>query len=312
MAETLNVNVLVAAKDEYTSQFVTTIIPYLYKIIKEIYTESQRNNIRRIVSLSNFQLELKKSPYWATFKLEEILKDIKADLPYLMDLITAIFVSHVKILACVKLSSDNKSIKLKVPDLNTFLHKIIINICENCYYNPQIIHESKEAIVNIISNCIKETIVKQIPIDYILSEYLSGVFEEEEQDDFSDMKREDFIMNGNGNGNGNGNENVPENTQFDDEEFMGETKDIELKHTNGNFENFKDLKNKKEVNINKEEINDSDDDSVESFGLDDNDIDNDNYNYNDNDNDNDNDNYNDNNNNIETEKIDKKEDPTLF
>tara|TARA_B100000287_G_scaffold435051_1_gene501604 strand:- start:4359 stop:5258 length:900 start_codon:yes stop_codon:yes gene_type:complete len=299
MAETLNVNVLVAAKDEYTSQFVTTIIPYLYKIIKGIYTESQRNNIRRIISMSNFQLELKKSPYWATFKLEEILKDIKTDLPYLMDLITAIFVSHVKILACVKLSSDNKSIKLKVPDLNTFLHKIIINICENCYYNPQIINESKEVIINLISNCIKETIVKQIPIDYILSEYLSGVFEEEEQEDFSDMKREDFIMNGNENENENenGNENVPENTQFD-EEIVGETKDIELKHTTGNFENFKDLKNKKEVNINKEEIDDSDDDSDDSFGLDD--IEN----YNDNDDDNDGD--------IETEKIDKKEDPTLF
>ena len=182
MSETLNVNVLVAAKEEYTKQLISSIQAPLYDIIKKIYTNSQKNNIRREISYSNFQLELKQVPNWASFKLDENLSEINKKFPYLMDLITAIFVSHVKILACVRLKSDNKSIKIKVPNLNTFLHKIIINISETIYYDPFVIHEQKEKIFTIINTSITETIANQIPIEYILNEYLSGVFDEDEQE----------------------------------------------------------------------------------------------------------------------------------
>ena len=180
MAETLNVNVLVAAKEEYTKQLISTIQGGIYDIIKQIYTESQKNNIRRLVSYSNFQKELKAVPNWASFKLDEKLHAINSKYPYLMDLITAIFVSHVKILACVRLKSDDKSVKIKVPNLNTFLHKIIINCSEYIYYKPDIIEDNKTKIFEIINTSINETIANQIPIEYILNEYLSGVFDEEE------------------------------------------------------------------------------------------------------------------------------------
>ena len=180
MVETLNVNVLVAAKEEYTKQLISTIQGGIYDIIKQIYIESQKNNIRRLVSYSNFQKELKAVPNWASFKLDEKLHAINSKYPYLMDLVTAIFISHVKILACVRLKSDDKSVKIKVPNLNTFLHKIIINCSECIYYTPDIIEDSKTKIFEIINMSINETIANQIPIEYILNEYLSGVFDEEE------------------------------------------------------------------------------------------------------------------------------------
>ena len=180
MSETLNVNVLVAAKEEYTKQLISTIQTGVFDIIKEIYADSQKNNIRRDVSYSNFQKDLKAVPNWASFKLEEKLHNLNSKYPYLMDLITAIFVSHVKILACVRLKSDNKSVKIKVPSLNTFLHKILINCSECIYYTPMIIEENKSVIFDIINTSINETIANQIPIEYILNEYLSGVFDEEE------------------------------------------------------------------------------------------------------------------------------------
>ena len=180
MAETLNVNVLVAAKEEYTKQLISTIQGGIYDIIKQIYTESQKNNIRRLVSYSNFQKELKAVPNWASFKLDERLHAINSKYPYLMDLVTAIFVSHVKILASVRLKSDDKSVKIKVPNLNTFLHKILINCSECIYYRPDIIEDNKTKIFEIINTSINETIANQIPIEYILNEYLSGIFDEEE------------------------------------------------------------------------------------------------------------------------------------
>ena len=196
MSETLNVNVLVAAKEEYTRQLVSTIQQDVYDILKSIFNDSQEKNVRRKISYSNYQLELKEVPQWTSYKLDSKIRELVKKYTFLMDLITAIFVSHVKILACVRLKSDNKSIKIKVPNLSTFLHKLLIKCCETLYYEPQIINFEKCRVIEIISAAIEDTIANQIPIEYILNEYLAGAFDDEP----------DEIINGNGNGNGNGNE----------------------------------------------------------------------------------------------------------
>jgi hypothetical protein len=180
MSETLNVNVLVAAKEEYSKQLISCIQHGIYDILLSIFEDSQKNNVRLSLSYSNFQKELKSVPHWADFKLEEKLNYLNKKFPYLMDLITAIFVSHVKILACVRLTTDDKSVKIKVPSLNSFLHKIVVSCCEQIYYNPQCIHDEKIKMFKLINESINETIANQIPIEYILSEYLSGAFDEPE------------------------------------------------------------------------------------------------------------------------------------
>ena len=181
MSETLNVNVLVAAKEEYTKQLVYILSPEIYTVLLNVFNESQQLKKKRSISLRNFQLQLKKIPIWNIIIIEKNTENIKSKIPYLLDLITAIFVSHVKILACVRLKTDSKSIQVKVPNLDTFLHKIIITNAEKIYYNPDIILKKKEIVVSLISETIEETIRNQIPIDKILTEYLSGVFNEEEQ-----------------------------------------------------------------------------------------------------------------------------------
>ena len=193
MSETLNVNVLVAAKEEYTKQLVYILSPEIYTVILNVFNESQQLKKKRSISLRNFQLQLKKIPVWNTIIIEKNTENIKSKIPYLLDLITAIFVSHVKILACVRLKTDSKSIQVKVPNLDTFLHKIIITNAEKIYYNPELILRKKEIVVSLISETIEETIRNQIPIHKILTEYLSGVFEEDEQskkDNTTDNKSE--------------------------------------------------------------------------------------------------------------------------
>jgi hypothetical protein len=182
MSETLNINVLVAAKEEYTKQLVYILSPEIYIVLKNIYNESQQMKKKRSISLRNYQILLKRIPVWNTILIEQHTKDIKSKIPYLLDLITAIFVSHVKILACVRLKADSKSIQVKVPNLDVFLHKIIITNAEKIYYNPEIILKKKEIVIELISETIEETIRNQIPIDKILTEYLAGVFDEDETD----------------------------------------------------------------------------------------------------------------------------------
>lgn len=177
MADELNINVLVTAKEEYTKQLVYLLSPEIYKILHNIFIESQQMKKKRSVSIRNYQILLKKIPLWNNIIIEQNTKEIKEKIPYLLDLITAIFISHVKILACVKLKSDSKNIQVKVPNLDIFIHKIIITNAEKIYYNPSIILQKKEKVIDLISETIEDTIRNQIPIDKILTEYLSGVFE---------------------------------------------------------------------------------------------------------------------------------------
>jgi hypothetical protein len=215
MSETLNVNVLVAAKEEYSKQLINCIQPGIYEILMSIFDDSQKNNLRLSVSYSNFQKELKSVPHWADYKLEEKLHSINRKFPYLMDLITAIFVSHVKILACVRLKTDDKSVKIKVPSLNSFLHKIIVSCCEQIYYNPRCIHDEKAKMFILINECINETIANQIPIEYILNEYLSGAFDEPETKYPENNNIENF-------------EPDEPDEESDDEEFKPENKEIPI------------------------------------------------------------------------------------
>ena len=71
MTESLNVNVLVAAKEEYTKQLVYILSPEIYKVILNVFNESQKLKKKRTISLKNFQLQLKKIPDWNNFIIEK-------------------------------------------------------------------------------------------------------------------------------------------------------------------------------------------------------------------------------------------------
>ena len=223
MSETLNVNVLVAAKEEYTKQLVYILSPQIYLVLLNVFNESQLIKKKRSISLRNYQLFLKKIPHWNTVIIEKNTENIKVKIPYLLDLITAIFVSHVKILACVRLKSDSKSINVKVPNLDHFLHQIIITNAEKIYYNPELILKKKEIVVSVISETIEETIRNQIPIDKILTEYLSGVFENDSNEQLnnelqnSSLDNQDNISDNESN-NVSDNESVDEDIESEAEE----------------------------------------------------------------------------------------------
>ena len=220
--DTLNVNVLVAAKEEYTKQLIYILSPEIYVILNNVYIESQKMKKKRSISLRNYQILLKRIPLWNTIIIEKHTKDIKSKIPYLLDLITAIFVSHVKILACVRLKSNSKSINVKVPNLDSFLHKIIITNAEKVYYNPDVILNKKEICVQLISETIEETILNQIPIDKILTEYLSGVFDE-------DTYKNDQIQyetHGEAHGEAHGQEH-DENDDVSEDEYISDDEELE-------------------------------------------------------------------------------------
>ena len=114
---------------------------------------------------------------------------------WLDELVTAVFLSHTKILTAIKKNGKKqKKINLKIPKIDHFIHKCYIECAREFWRNPYLysdkcsqseyqrnVRESR----NIIRNTIEETIRRLLPVKNILKEYLG-------EDDDSD-KETSFI-----------------------------------------------------------------------------------------------------------------------
>ena len=137
-----NITVLVDAKIEYTKQLTTIIIPFIFEGIKSIYNSTlsicRMNQDNRV--LMRFQEQLSQIPKWNQEIIDEeyqrIIDDSKCD--WLDDLVTAVFLSHTKILTAIKSGNKQNKINLKIPKIDHFIHKCYIESAREFWKNPYI------------------------------------------------------------------------------------------------------------------------------------------------------------------------------
>ena len=135
-----NISVLAEAKEEYTRQLINILYPHMYVGVKSIYdfasTACKKINDKNI--LKKFQLLLATIPDWNQSRIEEeyqrIINESACD--WIEDLITAVFVSHTKVLTSIKLKKKTKTIELDVPQGPYFIHKCYIEIARNFWKKP--------------------------------------------------------------------------------------------------------------------------------------------------------------------------------
>ena len=199
-----NVNVLTDAKEEYTRQLVNILYPEIYIGIKSIYDAAYKHCSRTHTSnqiLKKFQTFLAEIPKWNQDKIEEEYKriSIKSECDWIDDLITAVFVSHTKVLSSLKLKNSNKTIPLNVPVGTYFIHKCYVETARNFWKKSWLMHIDVNPIdiqrnlvdsENLIKESIIETIRKLLPVKYILQEYLG----EDYQDDDIDENLESHML----------------------------------------------------------------------------------------------------------------------
>ena len=123
---------------------------------------------------------------------DRIIEYSKCD--YLEDLLTAVFISHTKILMSIG-SNNTDRINLTVPKLSNFIHKCYINIARSLWKNPLLFSENisgleyqrnLNTIESIISDGIENTIRFSLPVKDIIKGQLDlqeKSEKEEKQDD---------------------------------------------------------------------------------------------------------------------------------
>ena len=142
-----NVPVLVDAKTEYTKQLIDILKPQLYEGIQSIYKDAyelcEENNDSDKV-LMTFQNLLSHVPKWSQEIIDNEYNRIveQSGCDWLEDLITAVFVSHTKILTAIRIGKKHKKINLKVPKIDHFIHKTYIQVARECWKSPFLFDKS--------------------------------------------------------------------------------------------------------------------------------------------------------------------------
>ena len=201
-----NITVLVDAKQEYTKQLTNIIVPFIYDGIKSIYDSTvnicKMNNDRSV--LMRFQEQLSLIPKWNQDIINEEYDRISTDsgCDWLDELVTAVFLSHTKILAAIKSGNKKNKINLKIPKIDHFIHKCYIESAREIWKNPYLFNETNNQSDfqrnvmdshKIICSSIEETIRKLLPVKNILKEYLGSKYDESDEDSLlSDSYRENL------------------------------------------------------------------------------------------------------------------------
>lgn len=183
--EDLNVPIFAQAKIEYTNQLVDVLYPHMYDGVKSIYDESKVIYAKKTSTpiLFLFRELLEKVPIWNSEIIESecsrIMNNSKCD--WIDDLITAVFISHTKILTSIGPNNTFNKINVTIPKTTSFIHKSYINLARELWKNPYLFNESVpgheyqrncKEIENIIKQCIEGTIRQLLPIKEILREHL--------------------------------------------------------------------------------------------------------------------------------------------
>ena len=173
------------AKMEYTCQLIDTLTPQFFDGIQSIYDEAKivhKTNYNKSILLI-FRSFLEKVPSWSNEIVEtetnRIIKISTCD--WLDDLITAVFISHTKILTSIGSNNNSSMIDLVIPKTINFIHKCYINIAREIWKNPYLYIENvsgyeyqknMRTIELLIKESIENTIRKLLPVKEILKQHL--------------------------------------------------------------------------------------------------------------------------------------------
>ena len=182
-----NTSIFAQAKIEYTQQLIDVLTPNMFDGIKSIYDESKvvfsTQTNQSILNL--FRTFLEKVPEWnnelVEVETERIIKESRCD--WLDDLVTAVFISHTKILTSIGPNMKNTRVNLTIPKTINFVHKCYINLAREIWKNPYLYDESvsgseyqknMRTIELIIKENIENTIRKLLPVKEILKDHLDN------------------------------------------------------------------------------------------------------------------------------------------
>jgi hypothetical protein len=161
------------------------LVPVIYEGLISIYTEAKKTN--KDSPMKMFQILLARIPNWnqniINGEYQRIVQKTQCD--WINDLITAVFISHAKILSSIKTKKKSKTLNLKIPNGDYFIHKAYIECARQFWKNPYLFYDDVNMVNTIdyqrnmreveliIEQAIQESVRKLLPVKNILQQYIA-------------------------------------------------------------------------------------------------------------------------------------------
>jgi len=172
--------VLVDAKNEYTNQLVSIMEPTIMTTFDDMFKACATEKKRLVC----FQEKLQDVPDWNAHHIRDCKDEIVGRCPWFSELLTAVFVSHVKVLTSVRLSGGRPNIKVKVPSCESFIHMVMVETARDFYADPYVFADKKSSASAgkraVIDNAVSRSVRKMLPVREILQAYVGDSVDNEQ------------------------------------------------------------------------------------------------------------------------------------
>ena len=189
---TNNINVLVEAKNECTDKLTRVMSPVIIEVMLTLYNDSIEMSKGR-QALKQYQKLLQEVKTWSDTINHDNTQRILESCNYFRDILTAVFICYTKIMSSIRLGTVKKSISLKIPSDEIFVHSVCKELADSLYNDPYFIQELQEynikkEMTDRIHIAIETSIKLLSPLDQILKTYvnLSEEIDMGEDDESSD------------------------------------------------------------------------------------------------------------------------------
>ena len=197
---TNNINVLVEAKHECTDKLTRVIAPVVIEVMLTLYNDAIEMSKGR-QALSQYQKLLQEVKTWSDSINHDNTLRILESCNYFRDILTAVFICYTKIMSSIRLGTVKKSISLKIPSDEIFVHTVCKEFADSLYNDPYFLQEMndyniKKEMTARIHVAIETSIKILSPLDQILKTYVNlseeiDMGEDDEESSDPDIDSED-------------------------------------------------------------------------------------------------------------------------
>lgn len=190
-----NINTVIESKNEWCARLTNVLTPCIIEGIKSVFEEAYKmcaENEEEDKYLMTFQNLLNNIPKWSSeivnTEKERIITSSCCN--YLEDLITCVHIIQLKSLTCSRAGIKQKKVDIDIPNLNSFIHKVYINVARKVYINvylfekdipPLQIQKNNRELEIIVKECILNSVRESVPVENILRSYLDESLETDVQ-----------------------------------------------------------------------------------------------------------------------------------
>lgn len=180
----MDLNLLALARTEYVNILGNVLTDPIREGLVAQYDTSKAESPKPAEIVRTYQKVLKEVTLWNNHivqaETERILGDSKT---MLQNLLAAIYISNLKIMASIRISKGVSYVSLTIPSCESFIHRIYIECARILYQNPYIMHLREHDPVElfkrsgrlgeIVAMAIERATRAMLPVRELLEEYLN-------------------------------------------------------------------------------------------------------------------------------------------